>query len=1071
MNETISADGERASGRCKESRNSARKEDDSATWDEIQAGTTIGPYRLIRTLGEGGMGIVFLAEQRRPLQRKVALKVIRAGMDTKEVIGRFDAERQALALMDHPNIARVLDAGTTDGGRPFFVMELVQGLPITDFCDKHRLGLQERLELFISVCQGIQHAHQKGIVHRDIKPTNVLITMQNDHPVPKVIDFGIAKAIGQGLTEKTLYTAAGQLVGTLQYMSPEQLEFRGYDIDTRSDIYSLGVLLYEMLAGKVPVEVNMNGTLGLEEMLRRLRETDPVKPSSRVETLEKGKIERVAQARSTQPGRLPQALKGDLDWIVLKALEKDRTRRYETANGFLLDVRRFLNDEPVTASPPTIGYLCRKYVNRHRGPLVAGAIITSALMVGTGISVWQAIRATAAEGLAEERLEEVEREKQSAIIAKDDAERASIRAQLAENLANKRLEEVQKERQEAIEARDKAEEASARAQKAEELASSRLTEVEKQRKEALDAKERAEDLYAKLKAETDLRMLSEQGRESAEKTAATERERVEKILAFLRSQEIRRELLRSDPDGLQLIQSIDRKIGEIFAGAERSFAAADFALSKEFGAAALENLDLDLESARSSYQKALRLVTELESTELSESDRRQEEALLMVRLARVERLLGQGDSCLQYLNEMEKLFAKTGDQSGSEGVRALAGLERGLLLEYLGDEEGAHAAAAAVLNVELPFDAEEVPEIDGSSWALRSASLLARTSNGAECEKIATQLLANLPESMGEGLEEVSEALSVRRAILEAQLALSEMHGEKGDWVAAYTAGLTPDSLLPVLEVEEFDPDQSPLRIAVTELESHVMEFPSDRHLRILLLEGHRLLGQVERGLGNDFEALRCFEKCRAEALAMMRRDEDLALPLDRVLRASYGEAAIYRDAGEHGKSLEALQIANDSLCEAESRGLGTDHYRSQYAQLYRQMVEATIRRFYVVSGSRGTLEENTFYADKVDYLGNERFDRRRITEDQVWFRDRYPMRFYEVDRIEGFEGDAEKGFSVTVHVYSWLGRREIKVAEPDDGGIYEIGLTFDDGNRLRISRIAELEELDVSDWKGREEL
>jgi serine/threonine protein kinase len=327
-------------------------------------GTMIGPYKLLQQIGEGGMGTVFLAEQERPVQRRVALKVIKPGMDSHQVIARFEAERQALALMDHPNIARVLEAGTTESGRPYFVMELVKGVPITKYCDERRLTPAQRLELFVPVCSAVQHAHQKGIIHRDLKPSNVLVALYDGKPVPKVIDFGIAKATGPRLTDRTLFTELGAVVGTLEYMSPEQAALNQLDIDTRSDIYSLGVLLYELLTGTTPLERQRLKTAALLEALRVIREEEPARPSTRLSTTDE--LPAIAARRGLEPKKLSGLMRGELDWMVMKALEKDRNRRYETANGFAQDIQRYLADEPVLACPPSAGYRLRKFARRHR---------------------------------------------------------------------------------------------------------------------------------------------------------------------------------------------------------------------------------------------------------------------------------------------------------------------------------------------------------------------------------------------------------------------------------------------------------------------------------------------------------------------------------------------------------------------------------------------------------------------------------------------------------------------------------------------------------------------------------
>src|SRR5499427_6848919 len=352
-----------------------------------------GKYKLVEVIGEGGMGSVFMAQQTEPVKRAVAVKVIKAGMDSKVVLARFEAERQALALMDHPNIARVLDAGTTDGGRPFFVMELVKGTPITRYCDEHKLTPRQRLELFVPVCQAIQHAHQKGIIHRDIKPSNVLVAPYDDRPVPKVIDFGVAKAAGPSLTDKTLLTGFGAVVGTPEYMSPEQASLNNLDIDTRSDVYSLGVLLYELLTGTTPVDRKSLGKAAILEVLRIVREVEAPRPSARLSSIDR--LASVAADRGTEPAKLSRLMKGELDWLVLKALEKDRTRRYDTANALARDIQRYLADEVVEARPPSVAYRLSKFVRRHKGQVLAASLVLLALVggiVGTTLGLFEARR-------------------------------------------------------------------------------------------------------------------------------------------------------------------------------------------------------------------------------------------------------------------------------------------------------------------------------------------------------------------------------------------------------------------------------------------------------------------------------------------------------------------------------------------------------------------------------------------------------------------------------------------------------------------------------------------------------
>ncbi len=386
-------------------------------------GAVIGPYRLLRQIGEGGMGVVFFAEQERPVRRRVALKIIRAGMGSAQVIARLEAERQALALMDHPNIAKFLDAGTTETGRPFFVMELVEGAPITRFCDERHLSLRGRLALFVPVCHAVQHAHQKGVIHRDLKPSNVLVALYDGKPVPKVIDFGVAKATGQKLTERTLDTECGSVVGTLEYMSPEQAETRQPDVDTRSDVYSLGVLLYELLTGSTPLGPERLQGAGLLELLRLIRDEEPPPPSRRLGAAEE--LPAVAASRGLEPKKLRGVVRGELDWIVMKCLEKDRSRRYDTADGLARDVERYLRDEPVDACPPSAGYRLRKFARRHwRG--LAAALAFVLLLVSAVVTLTVALVAVNRERQEKEAALEAEGKRRKQARAALDAMSSQI---------------------------------------------------------------------------------------------------------------------------------------------------------------------------------------------------------------------------------------------------------------------------------------------------------------------------------------------------------------------------------------------------------------------------------------------------------------------------------------------------------------------------------------------------------------------------------------------------------------------------------------------------------------------
>lgn len=420
-----------------------------------------GRYKLLEAIGEGGMGTVWVADQSQPVRRKVALKLVKPGMDSKQVLARFDAERQALALMDHPNIAKVFDGGVTDQGRPFFAMELVKGMPLTEYCDQMRLSVEERLKLFVPICQAVQHAHQKGIIHRDLKPSNVLICLYDGKPVPKVIDFGLAKAMHQPLTEQTVHTGFGLMIGTPLYMSPEQAEHNNLDVDTRSDVYSLGVMLYELLTGSTPLEKAQFKDAAFGEVLRLIKEVEPPKPSTRVSS--SAQLPNIAAQRNLDPAQLGRSIRGDLDWIVMKAIEKERERRYDTANGLARDIERFLNLEAVEACPPSTSYRLRRLARKHRAMIGTAAAFAMILILGTGLSVWQAFRATKAESLASRRLVDVQAEQlktQEALKDSQESERRAIESESTAVTAREAEERAKsaeaEQRQLAVQQRDEA---------------------------------------------------------------------------------------------------------------------------------------------------------------------------------------------------------------------------------------------------------------------------------------------------------------------------------------------------------------------------------------------------------------------------------------------------------------------------------------------------------------------------------------------------------------------------------------------------------------------------------------
>jgi eukaryotic-like serine/threonine-protein kinase len=480
------------------------------------AGTAIGAYKLLQQIGEGGMGIVYMAEQQEPVRRKVALKIIKPGMDSAQVIARFEAERQALAMMEHQNIARVFDAGTTETGRPYFVMELVHGVALTTFCDERRLTLRQRLELFIPVCQAIQHAHQKGIIHRDIKPSNVLVTMYDDRPVPKVIDFGIAKATDQRLTERTMFTHFGTMVGTFEYMSPEQAEMNAFGVDTRSDVYSLGVMLYELLTGTTPLEKSRLREAAFNELVRLIKEEEPPRPSVRLSKSgqsSSGTSAGIAAARNVEPAQLPRLVRGDLDWIVMRCLEKQRDRRYETAVGLARDIERYLADEPIEARPPSAAYRMKKFVRRNKGRVVAAALLVLALLMMTAVTTKLMFLARFQENIARQAAEDSERARAAAenerdqkererkradanaadfLAEKERADQKAVEAQAAAKRAEIEKDQKERERKKAEEEGRRADTKAAEAQLNEKLLRASLIDFKQEHAAALAEKDRAE---------------------------------------------------------------------------------------------------------------------------------------------------------------------------------------------------------------------------------------------------------------------------------------------------------------------------------------------------------------------------------------------------------------------------------------------------------------------------------------------------------------------------------------------------------------------------------------------------
>jgi serine/threonine protein kinase len=592
-------------------------------------GTVVDRYKLLQRIGEGGMGVVYMAEQTVPVHRRVALKIIKPGMDTKQVIARFEAERQALAMMDHNNIARVLDAGTTASRRPYFVMELVRGIPITEYCDKHKLPTNERLKLFTQVCDAVQHAHQKGIIHRDIKPSNVMVTSHDGQPVPKVIDFGIAKATNQRLTEITMFTDFGQIIGTLEYMSPEQAELGGLDVDTRTDVYALGVLLYELLTSSTPIRRERLRNIALDKALRTIRDEEPVKPSSRLSDSGK-ELTEICAHRQIEPKRLCLLVRGDLDWIVMKALDKDRTRRYETANGFAADVHRYLEDEPVLATPPSTLYRLRKFARKHRAAVLTSASLSIVLLVALTVSVFLVAWALKSQTVAAEERQarqDIEHLMEDLVQQKELANRNAAEALKQKTIAETNLTKAIEQ-----EALAKKSEAEALRQKAiavanlkkaleQEMLAKVAAEKEKKAKiAALDAEQKAKDEEAKAKLaaekEQKARLLAIEAEKKAIESA--EQETKAKIVAVAAERKAKEEEAKAKlAEAESLKQKRLAEANALEANKQRQTAEAVRKLAEEQQRRAVIALKAEQVAKEAALLEVVRLKTELEKLKKS----------------------------------------------------------------------------------------------------------------------------------------------------------------------------------------------------------------------------------------------------------------------------------------------------------------------------------------------------------------------------------------------------------------------------------------------------------------------
>jgi eukaryotic-like serine/threonine-protein kinase len=725
-------------------------------------GDCIGPYKLLQKIGEGGCGTVYMAEQEEPVRRRVALKVIKLGMDTKEVVARFEAERQALALMDHPNIARVLDAGATDAGRPYFVMELVRGIPITKYCDEYNLATADRIALFIQVCHAVQHAHQKGIIHRDIKPSNILVTINDGVPVPKVIDFGIAKATTGRLTDRTLFTAFEQFIGTPAYMSPEQAQLSSLDVDTRSDIYSLGVLLYELLTGRTPFETKELLQAGLDEIRRRIREVEPPKPSTRLSTLGSEALATTAHHRCTEPPRLLHLVRGDLDWIVMRCLEKNRSRRYETANELAADLARHLHDEPVSARPPSAFYRLQKLVRRNRLAFAAASAIAAALVVGLAVSSWMYSR----EKVARERAVAAEEQQRQ---FREQADAARVRAVYAETEQSRLRQQAEAARNDEARQRTSAEEARNNETHQRELAEADRKTAETEASKSRQVAQFLADMLSGVGPEVALGRDTKLLREILDKTAG-------RVGQDFKEQPAVEAQLRAT------LGRVYDQLGE-YGKAEPMLREALAMQRKLVG-----NEDPSVAALLGSLAQTLFLRGDLANAEAMER-----EALAMQR----KLLGGEHPTVAISLSDLGKILAARGDFAGAESAhREALAMQRKLLgndlpalstslhnlaqtLMKRGDLAGAEAAVREALAMQRKLLGNEHPAVATSLDSLASVLLVRGDLAGAEAmdrEALAMQrkLLGNEHPELAVTLHNLSSIRSQRGDLAGAEAMLRE---------------------------------------------------------------------------------------------------------------------------------------------------------------------------------------------------------------------------------------------------------------------------------------------------------